>query len=70
MSSDNWESAHNTHWKSFYKSELHARDTREDTRSSAVEASVWKEWNVRVQHGVKESPYWAVQTEQWVVNIY
>lgn len=38
MSSDIWESAHNTHWKSFYKSELHARDTREDTRSSAVEA--------------------------------
>lgn len=32
------ESAHNTHWKSFYKSELHVRDTREDTRSSAVEA--------------------------------
>lgn len=38
MSSDIWESAHNTHWKSFYKSELHVRDTREDTRSSAVEA--------------------------------
>lgn len=38
MSSDIWEFAHNTHWKSFYKSELHARDTREDTRSSAVEA--------------------------------